>query len=91
MRLRHDGLIWRRAGDELIALDLDSSQYFTANESAAVVWDALADGATREELVSVLCERFDVEPEVAQADVGRLLGSLRSEGLIEALGDGEKL
>lgn len=89
VRLRREGLIWRRAGDEVIALDLDSSQYFTANETAAAVWAKLADGATQDELVCALCERFEVEPQVAQADVERLLGSLQSEGLIEPLRGGE--
>jgi hypothetical protein len=83
VRLRGEGLIWRRAGDELIALDLDSSQYFAANETATAVWDALADGATREELVTMLCARFEVEQHVAEADIGRLLSSLQTEGLIE--------
>ena len=83
MRLRRDGLIWRRAGDDLIVLDLDSSQYLSANDSAAAVWEALADGASREELVALLCRRFEVEEDVARADVDHLLQSLRSEGLIE--------
>ena len=67
----------------MVALDLDSSQYFAANQTAAEVWEALADGATTDELVARLCERFEVGPEVARADVERLLGSLRSDGLIE--------
>jgi Coenzyme PQQ synthesis protein D (PqqD) len=75
--------MWRRAGDELIALDLDTSQYLAANETAAAVWEALAGGATRDELVARLCAGFDVEREVAQADLDRLLEAMRSEGLIE--------
>jgi hypothetical protein len=83
VRLRRDGLIWRRAGDEVIALDLDSSAYLAANATAAVVWEALADGSTQEELVTLLCRRFEVEPRVARRDVERLLETLESEGLIE--------
>jgi hypothetical protein len=84
VQLRRDGLIWRRAGKELIALDLVSSQYFAANETAAAIWEALAAGAPAEELAAMLCDRFDVEPEVARADTDRLLDSLRAEGLIES-------
>jgi Coenzyme PQQ synthesis protein D (PqqD) len=83
VRLKREGLIWRRAGGEVIALDLDRSQYLAANETAAAVWEALASGATCQELVATLCSRFDVEREVAQADVDRLLDAMRSEGLIE--------
>ncbi len=90
VRLRREGLIWRRAGDELIVLDLDSSQYLAANETASAVWEALAGGATREELATMLSARFEVEPEVARADVARLLDSLRSDGLIESAGTAEE-
>lgn len=83
MRLRREGVIWRRAGEEVIALDLDRSEYLAANETAAAVWEALADGATREELVALLCRRFEVEQRVARADIEQLLATLHSQGLIE--------
>lgn len=83
MKLRQDGLIWRRAGDDVIALDLTRSEYLASNATAAVLWEALADGADRDDLVGLLCARFDVLPEVAGADVDRLLSWLRAEGLLE--------
>jgi hypothetical protein len=86
MRLRHERLMWRRAGDEVIVLDLDTSQYLAANETAAAVWEALAGGATRPELVAMLCARFEVGPDVARTDLDRLLETMQSEGLIESGG-----
>jgi hypothetical protein len=83
MKLRQDGLIWRKAGDDVIALDLTRSQYLATNATAAVVWESLAEGTSRDDLVNLLCTRFDVEPNVAAADADRLLGWLRSEGLLE--------
>jgi hypothetical protein len=83
VKLRRDGLIWRRAGDDLIALDLTRSQYLASNATAAVVWEALAEGATRDGLVEVLCAHFEVERSEAGADVDRLLSWLESEGLLE--------
>ena len=58
-------------------------EYLAANETAAAVWEALADGATREELVALLCRRFEVEQRVARADIEQLLATLHSQGLIE--------
>lgn len=83
VKLRRDGLIWRRAGDEVIALDLTRSEYMASNASGAVVWEALADGAHRDSLVERLCAEFDVDAEVAGADVDSLLAWLRNEGLLE--------
>jgi hypothetical protein len=81
--LRRDGLIWRRAGEDVIALDLTRSEYLASNATAAVVWEALAEGTSRDDLVTLLCARFDVEPSIAGADVDRLLTCLGSEGLLE--------
>jgi hypothetical protein len=67
----------------VIVLDLASSRYLAANATAAAAWETLAGGATVDELVTMMCERFEVEPSIARADVERLLDSLRSEGLIE--------
>jgi Coenzyme PQQ synthesis protein D (PqqD) len=83
MRLRREGLIWRNAGDEVVALDLTRSEYLASNRTAAVLWEALAEGADHESLVQLLCARFDVAPEVARGDVGRLLEWLAAEGLLE--------
>jgi len=67
----------------VIALDLTRSEYLASNETAAVVWEALADGAQRDDLVARVCGQFDVDPDVAGADVDRLLGWLRAQGLLE--------
>jgi hypothetical protein len=90
VRLRQQGLIWRRAGDELVVLDLDRSEYLAANTTAAVVWEGLAAGASSEQLVALLCECFAVEPAVARGDVERLLGELADEGLVEPEGAAER-
>lgn len=83
MRLRREGLIWRMSGDEVVALDVTRSEYLASNSTAAVLWEALAEGADRDGLVDLLCARFDVEPGVARADVERLLEWLAAEGLLE--------
>src|SRR3954452_23553427 len=51
-------LAWQRVEDEVIVLDIGSSRYMSLNASAAVLWDAVARGATREELARVLLETY---------------------------------
>jgi hypothetical protein len=84
LKLRSDALEWREMDGEIVALDLRSSTYFAVNPSAAVVWPALADGATREQLVEQLAERYSVDPGDAARDVDAFLASLESQGLLEA-------
>jgi hypothetical protein len=85
LRLREDAVTWRLVGDEVVALDVAHSMYLGVNPSGAVVWTALAAGATRQELVTLLLERFDVETEEASRDIDALLTELSELGLLEQL------
>jgi hypothetical protein len=84
VQLRRDGLVWRRAGDELLVLDLSRSEYLSANATGSLVWERLAEGATRDELAQLLVERFAVDEAQARADVDRLLEQLDAQGLLES-------
>lgn len=87
MRIRTERLTWRELDDEIIALDLDKSSYFTANPAAAVIMKRLADGgASAEELVDLLLGEFDVSREVATADVETFLSDLDRDGLLDRNG-----
>jgi Coenzyme PQQ synthesis protein D (PqqD) len=86
MRLRRDGLVWRRAGDEMLVLDLSRSEYLSANATGSLVWERLAEGATPDELAQALVEHFAVDAARARADVDRLLEQLDAEGLLETDG-----
>lgn len=70
---------------EAVVLHLGTRRYFRLNETAAEVWAALergvGDPAT---LTAELCERFEVEPDEAGAEVERLLRELESRGLVQA-------
>ncbi len=71
----------------MVALDLRAAHYYGINRSGRLLWDALATGATHEELVSLLASEFDLDGERAATDVDRFLSALRSRGLIADEGD----
>jgi Coenzyme PQQ synthesis protein D (PqqD) len=75
---------WQQIDDETVLLDLADSKYLGANASGSVLWTALADGATRPALVERLCERFEVSPDQAGADVDAFLLSCRERGYLES-------
>ena len=83
LRLREDRLQWIDADGEVVALDERSLMYLNANPSGAVLWRALAAGATREQLVGSLLDAFEVDEETAGRDVDRFLEDLRSRDLLE--------
>lgn len=81
-RLRDEGLSWRRIEDELVAVDVATSNYLSANDSGTVLWEALTGGATRDELATLLAGRFDLDAERAREDVDAFLAQLEAQGLL---------
>jgi hypothetical protein len=82
IRLREDRLVWREAGDEVVALDRETSEYLAVTRSGIELWHALARGATEAELAAMLRERYGLDPERAAADVARFVGDLADRGLL---------
>lgn len=83
MRLRGDRLSWREIDDEIVALDLETSTYFTANATASTVIRRLSTGAETSDLVVALVEEFDVDDATATSGVEAILRDLDQMGLLE--------
>jgi quinol monooxygenase YgiN len=83
IRLRADDLFWRESEGEIVALDAAVARYFSANSTAAALWQQLRDGATEADLVETLCQRYEVSRDLAQADVTAFLEELSSRELLE--------
>lgn len=83
LKLRGEGLSWREIDDEVVALDMETATYLSANASGRLLWRALAAGATREELVSCLVDEFEIDAERAAADVDTFIAELSERGLLE--------
>jgi Coenzyme PQQ synthesis protein D (PqqD) len=83
LQLRLEGLHWVEADGEVVALDDRSMQYLSANPVGALIWRALADGTTRDELVRRVVAAFEVEETTAAADVDTFLAELNRLGLLD--------
>lgn len=84
MRLKTDAVSWAPTEDEsIVVLDLRSSMYLSLNASGSVLWQRLSDGASQQELVQALVDRFDVTHDVAARDVQVFLETVRERGLLE--------
>ena len=86
LKLRGDDLAWRTVDDELIAIDVRDSTYLSANDSGLLMWNALAVGTTKEDLVASLVEAYGIEPENAGADVDAFLADLKERRLLDEAG-----
>jgi hypothetical protein len=83
VKLRHDKIVWRQVGDEVMILDTDTSQYLSVNRTGTVLWPMLVEGCAKIQLVKALRENFEVDEAMAAADVNRFLSSLQELGLLD--------
>lgn len=83
IRLRTNELKWREIEREVVAVDVRTSTYLSANASGAVLWFRLAKGATHNDLAAALVASFGIDLEQARADVDAFLGELAAQGLLE--------
>ncbi|MCA1711241.1 MAG: PqqD family protein [Actinobacteria bacterium] len=75
---------WRFVEGEIVGLDLKTEEYFSIKGSGVALWRRMAEGATEEELASMLRERYGVSAETARTDLDAFLGRLRERGLVQS-------
>ena len=80
IKLRAD-VEWRYVEDQVLALDMNST-FFNTNRAGALLWSALSEGRTREELVDQLVRKYKIDPETARRDVDAYLAVLEQHGLL---------
>lgn len=82
LRLREQGLNWREIDGEVVVLDTERSHYLNLNETGAVLWLMLVEGASKPQLVEKLIDTFDVDQLTAQNDVEAFVTSCRENGVL---------
>ncbi len=86
MKTKPGYLLRKVAGQHVVvptgAAAVDFNGIITLNGSGARLWETLAKGASRAELVLALLENYVVEPETAAKDVEDFLKKLRENELL---------
>jgi len=83
LRLRPDALEWRLVDGEIVALDLERSEYLLVNRTGAVLWQLLVDGASPAEMADRLIDRYQLDQTVVRADIKAFIAGLASRQLLE--------
>jgi Coenzyme PQQ synthesis protein D (PqqD) len=84
---RNPDFIFRRIVDELVLVPIrqdvaDMDCIFTLNPMGAFIWEKLDGGATLSDLQAAVENEYDVDPQVAAADLAEFLGELESAGAV---------
>jgi hypothetical protein len=82
-RLRDGAVSWRDVDGEVIALDIGSGEYLSLNGTGRILWMALVEPVSVEELGSLLTEAFDVSEDIATADASAFVADLADRSLLD--------
>lgn len=80
-----DNVIWRRIGDDIVAIKDDGGSMHVLNKTAAFVWERCNGERNVDEIASQLCEHFDVSLEEAQADTREIVEKLTQVGIMNQI------
>lgn len=88
MKLNSEYILRTVAGEPVIVPTGSSTQkingLITLNDSAAFLWECVAKGLEREEIIKKVKEEFDVEESEAVSNVNGFLDMLLEQGFAEA-------
>ena len=76
-------VVWTTARGEVVILDAVESRYYSLEGVGEFVWGRLQATVGLLDLRDAVVERYDVDPDVALADLKALLRELSAVGLIE--------
>ncbi len=86
MKLK-DGFVLRKVADSyvVVAVGAEAKKHnvmITLNETGALLWEKLSEGAEKSDLVAAILEVYDIDEATAEADVERFIEKVNTEGLI---------
>ena len=85
---RIDAVDEEEFGHDLVVMNTRTLVIGTFNGTARVMWDALAEGASRDDLAALLAEFFpNADPDVLARDVAVILARLEEADLVAVAND----
>lgn len=87
MKIKSGFIVKEIAGQYVVIALGAASKIFNGiiklNDSGKFIWDKLAVGADKDEIVNALLEEYDVDRTVAEADVDKFIDELKGANILE--------
>ncbi|HEX7809693.1 MAG TPA: PqqD family protein [Thermoanaerobaculia bacterium] len=71
-------------GGESVLVDLNTKRYYQLNETATLIWRAMTDGRSKDDIVGSLTSVYDVTAEDAAKSVDQVVEHLKAHRLVAA-------
>lgn len=82
LRIRSEAAVSREVDGEMVVLDLKAGKYLGTNGSGKLLWRAMTDGATREQLAETLVQAYRIGRPQADEAVTAFVDVCRSRGFL---------
>ncbi len=80
--VRSDELVWRVIEDEIVILTSDGSEIHTLNKVGGAIWELADSTISFSDIVTQICDRFDVSLEMAREDVIEFAKELSEKNIL---------
>jgi len=75
-------ITWRKVNNEAVILNLETSEYYSANHTGTLIWEFLAKNQPTEKIVQALTAEYGISAEEAGSDTEEFYRKLLGMGLI---------
>lgn len=87
MKLK-EGFVLRKVADTyvVVAIGAEAKKHnvmLTLNETGALLWEKLSQGAEKADLVKVILDKYDIDEATAGADIDRFIEKVSAQCLLE--------
>ena len=76
-------ITWRKVDNETVVLNLETSEYYSANETGAEIWEFLEKNYPVKKIVDFITQEYDESPKIVEKNIVGFLKKLTELKLIE--------
>ena len=88
MKIKEGYVIRQVMGNYVVIATGEESRNFHGmvklNETAANIWNYIAEGKSEDEMVAAMMNEYEVEEQQLRADIKKTVGILVAQGLVES-------
>ena len=71
-----EAVTWRKAGDDAVILNLETSEYYSTNETGTFIWELLSAGKDPDSIAEALAAEYAIDRDQADQDLSAFLKDL---------------
>lgn len=74
---------WKPLGEKVVAVKVETGEYYTMNEVSSLIWKAISDGKNIDEIAQQICDEYDNEDiDSVKKDIEEQISEWKQELLI---------